>query len=213
MTSIIEKSAIILAGGFSRRLGKDKGLIKLTGKPLVLHVADAVSKVTEEVVVVVGSEKQERDYSQILRSSAIVIRDKYDVQSPLVGALTGFESARGGYSLLLPCDAPFISTKVLSFLFKLCRNVDAVIPRWPCGHLEPLQACYRTRTSETAARTALKEGKLDMRSLINHLEKVTYLSTSILKQIDPELMTFFNVNTHEDLKKAEIMLKRASAKH
>jgi len=55
-----EKSAIILAGGFSKRLGKDKGLTKLANKPLILYIINRISAVVGEVAVVVGSNEQKK---------------------------------------------------------------------------------------------------------------------------------------------------------
>ena len=204
MTGIAEeKSAIILAGGFSKRLGKDKGLTKLANKPLIVHVINRISAVVDEVAVIVGSNGQKNDYSHSLKSKAKIVIDEYEIQSPLVGALTGFENVQGKYSLLLPCDTPFISNQIASLLLELCYNKEAVIPRWPNGYLEPLQAAYNTESALTAANKALKNGKLNMRSMLRYLGNISYISTSVLKRIDPELMTFFNINTLADLKKAE----------
>lgn len=136
-----------------------------------------------------------------------VIVDEQGPRSPLLGALTGFQNARGEHSLLLPCDAPFVSVEIASFLLDLCLQRDAVIPRWPNGYIEPLQAAYQTKTALTAAKTALEHEELDLRSMIARLRKVRYVSTRALRRIDPKLTTFFNVNTPEDLKRAGSMLK------
>ena len=200
----MEKSAVVLAGGFSKRFGQDKGLLKLAGKPLILHILDKVSTVVDEVLVVVSSKSQEKAYTCFLKQKAKIVIDKYEMQNPLVGALTGFEKAQGKYSLLLPCDTPFISSQIVSFLLELCVNKDAVIPRWPNGHIEPLQAVYYTKSALNVANKALEDKKLNMRSMIASLKKVRYVSTLVLEQIDPKLMTFFNVNTPKDLRKANI---------
>ena len=138
------KSAIILAGGPSRRFGQDKGLLLLGGKPLSLHVLEAASNVVDEVLVVVSSATQSEVYKS-MGTEARIVTDNRDIQTPLVGALTGFANALGEYSLLLPCDAPFVSRQVASLLLGLCVNNDVVIPQWPNGFLEPLQAAYNTR--------------------------------------------------------------------
>jgi len=200
-------SAIILAGGFSTRFGQDKGLVELAGKPLVLHVLDRVSKVVSESLVVVSSESQRNAFVPFVESKTKVIMDKYSLRSPIVGALTGFENAFGEYSLLLPCDTPFVSKEIASLLLDLCVNRSAVIPRWPNRYIEPLHAVYHTRSALNASKTAYKEKKLDLRSMIANLRGVRYISTLVLQRIDPKLMTFFNVNTPEDLKKAESILK------
>jgi len=198
---------VILAGGFSRRFGQDKGLIDLAGKPLVLHVVDKVSKVVDETVVVVSSSVQKERFESLLDRRANVVVDKHEAQSPLIGALTGFESAEGVYSLLLPCDTPFISIQIAQFLLDICVNRSAVIPRWPSGYIEPLQAAYHTKSALTAAKKALEQGKLDLRSMIARLRGVRYVSTVVLRQMDPKLLTFFNINTPVDLKRAESLLK------
>lgn len=198
---------MILAGGFSRRFGQDKGLIDLAGKPLVLHVVDKVSKVVDETVVVFSSSVQKERLESLLDRRANVVVDKHEAQSPLIGALTGFESAEGVYSLLLPCDTPFISSQIAQFLLDICVNRSAVIPRWPSGYIEPLQAAYHTKSALTAAKKALEQEKLDLRSMITRLRGVRYVSTVVLRQMDPKLLTFFNINTLEDLRRAESLLK------
>lgn len=203
----MKNSAVILAGGFSRRFGQDKGLIDLAGKPLVLHVVDRVSKVVDETLVAVGSSIQKEKFENLLGRRAKVVVDKHEAQSPLVGASTGFENAEGVYSLLLPCDTPFISIQIAQFLLDICVNRSAVIPRWPSGYIEPLQAVYQTKSALTAAKKALEQGNLDLRSMVARLSGVRYVSTMVLRQMDTELLTFFNINTPMDLKRAESLLK------
>ncbi|MEM2914471.1 MAG: molybdenum cofactor guanylyltransferase [Candidatus Bathyarchaeia archaeon] len=205
------RSAIILAGGFSSRLGQDKGLLQLADKPLVRHVLDLIAPVVSESLVVVSSRSQVENYLKVIDSSVNVFVDVEDLQSPLVGALTGFRHSHGEYSILLPCDTPLISRDILSFLFEVAINKDAVIPRWPNGNIEPLQAIYRTKTALDAAAKALRDGKLDMRSMVDGLRSIRYVSTLALEQLDPGLWTFFNINTPLDLKKAERMLKRLNS--
>ena len=198
---------MILAGGFSRRFGQDKGLINLAGKPLVLHVIDKVSKVVDETVVVVSSNLQKEKFESLFGRRANVVVDKHEAQSPLVGILTGFEIANGEYSLSLPCDTPFISSQIAQFLLDICVNKGAVIPRWPNGYIEPLQAAYHTKSTLAAAKKVLEQGKLDLRSMIARLRGVRYVSTMVLGQMDTKLLTFFNINTPRDLKRAESLQK------
>ncbi|MDH5783059.1 MAG: molybdenum cofactor guanylyltransferase, partial [Candidatus Bathyarchaeota archaeon] len=105
----MKSSAIILSGGFSKRFGRDKGLVKLKDRPLVMYLLEKVAKVVDEKVIVVGSEAQRDVFSPLFEHVADVIVDKYDGNGPLIGALTGFETVQTEYSLLLPCDTPFLS--------------------------------------------------------------------------------------------------------
>ena len=203
----MDRSAVILAGGFSSRFGQDKGLIELAGKPLIRYALETVDKIVEEKIVVVSSREQADNYMKTVGSSVRVFVDDGRVQTPLVGALTGFREAKRKYTLLLPCDTPFMSKEILSLLFEICIGKNAVIPRWPNGYIEPLQAVYCTKPALDAAEKALADASFNMRSLVDRLRGVRYVSTMVLQQLDPELRTFFNVNTPLDLKKAEFMLK------
>jgi len=204
----LKNSTIILAGGKSERLGTEKGLITLKGKPLIHHVLERISGITDEVIVVVSSETQKENFRKALGKTAHVVIDKFNVRSPLVGALTGFEAANGEKSLLLPCDTPFISREVASFLLDVCKGKAAVIPRWPDGKIEPLQAAYDTEMSLEASKEALKDGKLDLRSMISRLRGVRYISTLVIREFDPKMLTFFNINTLVDLRKAERIISQ-----
>ena len=205
---MLDKSAIILAGGFSSRFGQDKGLLQLANKPLVRYVLDAINNIVEEKILVASSKVQAENYAKVLGSDVNVLIDVDDAQSPLIGALTGFKEAHERYALLLSCDTPFVSNDVISLLFELCINRNAVIPRWPNGYIEPLQAVYCAKPAYEAAQNALSEGKLNMQSMVDRLRSVRYVSTLVLQQLDPGLRTFFNVNTLLDLRRAESMLRR-----
>jgi len=201
------KSAIILAGGFSTRFGTEKGLLQLAHKPLVKHVLDAVGDSVDEKLVVVSSKKQAEKYIEVIDSDVSVAIDKADLHTPLVGASTGFSYASGEYSLLLPCDTPLVRRDILSLLLELCVNKNAAVPRWPNCYTEPLQAVYRTKPALEAAKNALCKGEFNLRAMMDKLTCIRFISTLALRQLDPDLETFFNVNTPSDLKRAEQMLK------
>jgi molybdopterin-guanine dinucleotide biosynthesis protein A len=205
----LKKSAVILAGGFSKRFGREKGLTELSGKPLIDYVLGKVSGVVDETILVVSSEVQKLRFVGVTGKKVNIVVDELETQSPLVGALTGFKHAKGDYSVLLPCDTPFLSSQIISTLLRLCINRHAVVPQWPNGYLEPLEAAYHTKSALKAAEAAAKCGELDLRSMISSLGEVKYVSTVVLRQLDPKLLTFFNVNTPEDLREAESILNEA----
>jgi molybdopterin-guanine dinucleotide biosynthesis protein A len=206
----LRSAVIILAGGLSKRFGQDKCMKELGRKALVLTVLDRVMNVADERVIVVGSEGQLKTLGQVCEARVVV--DKYFDHSPLVGALTGFETVNAAHALLLPCDAAFVSPETSALLLDLCTGVNAVIPRWPDGKIEPLQAAYNVKSVVEAARTALNEGKRDMLGMISHLRQVRYVSTLVLQQFDEKLMTFLNINTAEDWKKAETLFRKSQSR-
>lgn len=198
----MDKTAIVLAGGSSSRFGQDKGLLKFGGKTLIEYTVDTVSALVDETIVVTSSKERVAKYASLVDSDVLFAVDVCESNSPLIGALTGLGIAHGLYSLILPFDMPFISSEVISLLFELCVGKAAVIPRWPDGNIEPLHAVYCTKLALEAAKIAISEGKLNMRAMIEKLRGVRYVSTLVVQQLDPELRTFFNINTLTDYKKA-----------
>jgi len=195
-------SGAILAGGPSRRTGTDKALLSLGGRPLIRHVYDAIAETVDEVIAVVDTEERIKAYSPLLPRTRFVL-DKRSVRTPLVGASAAFEASRSDCTMLLACDIPFVSADLASLMMGLAKKHEAVVPRWPNGYLEPLQAVYHAQKGLRAADSALAEGKLNMASMILRLQNVLYLSTLVIQQVDPRLDTFFNVNTEQDLREAE----------
>ena len=196
-------TAIILAGGFSKRFGIDKVFAEFAGKPLVRYVIDTAKEVADEMLVVAGTVEQGRRLSELGNGEFAVLVDKLNVKSPLAGAVTGFESATGEVSLLLACDTPLMSKEVLCLLLRLSPRHDAIIPKWPNGNIEPLQAVYTTSRALVAAHEALGNNELRMSDAIKRLRGVLYVSTDALRKYDGELRTFENINTPDDLRRVE----------
>ncbi|MCW4003237.1 MAG: molybdenum cofactor guanylyltransferase [Candidatus Bathyarchaeota archaeon] len=210
----MSKSAVILAGGSSSRLNDDKGIVALAGKPLLTYVVNSVEGLVDETVIVTSSKERANAYAKLASSSNVRFAvDEYDSKGPLIGALTGFKSVNGEYTLLLPVDTPFVSREVLSLLFELCIGKVAAVPRWTSNEIEPLHAVYRTKEALKAAEEAFVQGEVDMQAMVNRLRGVRYISTLVIEQLDPDLRTFFNVNTALDLKKAATMIKHEKNKN
>jgi molybdopterin-guanine dinucleotide biosynthesis protein A len=203
----LDRSAIILAGGSSNRFNMDKGVLQLDGKPLLNHVVDAVKGLVDEIIVVTSSQERVNAYSKIVSSNVRFAVDVGELKRPLVGALTGFEAANGEYSLLLPFDSPFVSREVVSLLFDLCIGKAAVVPRWTNMEIEPLHAVYHANQALEKAKEAVAENRFDMGTMVERLRGVRYVSTLVIEQLDPDLRTFFNINTPLDLKKAMALNK------
>ncbi|MEM2936447.1 MAG: molybdenum cofactor guanylyltransferase, partial [Candidatus Bathyarchaeia archaeon] len=116
----------------------NKALIKLGDKPLLLHVTERIRGLTQETVVVIGKNDNLADYKSFLPPSITILKDIVTGMGPLAGILTGMQNMHSEYAVVLPCDSPFIKGEVLTYLFKMAQGVDAAIPRWPNGNIEPL---------------------------------------------------------------------------
>jgi molybdopterin-guanine dinucleotide biosynthesis protein A len=195
------RSAIILAGGRSRRLGTEKGLLLLGEQSLIEHVCKCVYDATQEVIVAVGSRKQKGTYSRLLQGCSIVV-DEVPHQGPLAGVWSGLKVTTGENVAIIGCDMPMISTKGLNILFERCAKHDAVIPRWSNGYIEPLYSVYNTNRCRKAVAKALEIRRRDMQALLKNLSDVLFVSAEVIQRQSGTVSTFFNINTISDLDKA-----------
>lgn len=199
------RGALVLAGGKSERFGRNKAFVKLAGRPLVLHILETAMEIADEVVLAIGREGRTASYSKIVPEPVRVFKDRMREKSPLVGIVTGFQAMKSEYSLVLSCDTPFAKRTVLEFLFEKANGSDAAVPKWPNGDIEPLQSVYRVRPSLLAAKLALSELRFRNLHMIERLRKVKYVPIRDVRKIDKDLITFFNVNTLADLRRAEAL--------
>ncbi len=198
---------VILAGGRGERMGRDKGLLDLCGKPLLLHVVErALELKPDEVVIVVGRGGLDR-YASIIPSGVTLSEDVVEDGGPLAGMVSGMMGIDSEHTLVLPCDTPFVKLDVLRLLYKRVGGGDAVIPRWPNGYIEPLQALYRTSSALRAGEEALHGDESSCRDMIRRLNRVVYINTDEIRGVDPHLVTFFNINIIEDLLRAEKFIR------
>lgn len=204
---MLDKSAIILAGGSSNGFSEDKGAMLLDGKALIRRVFDSVEPIVDEVIIATDSQERADLYSKLLPETAKFVIDNQNMQGPLIGAITGFEAAQGKYAILLPYDAPFISEELVTLLFDLAVGKTAAIPRNPDNKTEPLCSVYQTKLVLETAKTVVETGFVDLQSMVEKLRGVRFISTMVIEQIDPELHSFFSVNTPLDLKRATMMLQ------
>ncbi len=204
-------SAVVLSGGPAKRMGCDKGLLTLAGKPLIWHVCSKVSDLVDEVLVVVSDQGQAEAYTEALNGvegDVRVLVDEMDVRSPLVGAVTGFRCSRGAYTLLTSSDMPLIPLEVYTFLLDLAEGHGAVAFRWPDGRVEPLPAVYRTVDALKVGEASIDRGDLRLRRLLTDMRGVLYVSTRVLKTMDPEMLSLFDIDSAEDLRRAESIVRR-----
>ncbi|MGD2251281.1 MAG: molybdenum cofactor guanylyltransferase [Anaerolineales bacterium] len=190
----------IQAGGHSNRMGRDKALIPLAGKPLIQHVIERIDGLGDEILVTTN---RPQDYAFLgLRLAS----DRKPGEGTLIGLQTALEHAQGQTVLLLACDMPFVSRRLLEHLLQLAPQADVVIPRRG-DFLEPLQAVY-SRSCLPAVEAALARGEQRM---VSFFPQVTVLPVEQedLDRFDPKGLSFFNINRPQDLAQAESMVFEA----
>ncbi|BBL61036.1 hypothetical protein MARBORIA2_17280 [Methanobrevibacter arboriphilus] len=146
MKSQSSQSIIILCGGMSKRMGQDKGSMKIQEVPMIIHVLEAITPQINEVIIVLNDRDRIAKYKSIIDSylkklnkkfkfNLIFLEDEIKNKGPLSGIMTGLKNISSEYGLILPCDSPFISNEYIKNMFEildeiksLYNNVDGITP-------------------------------------------------------------------------------------
>ncbi len=198
----------ILAGGTSKRFGSDKALAEFLGKPLISHMLGIASRISSNILIVASDEKQEGNLKPHVKKAMIVTDPEGEPKCALTGAITAFEYSETKHVLLLPVDSPLAEPELLKLLVHLKTGHGAVIPSWPSGYIEPLHSVYHAEHAYSHGLEVIESGLRRMQDLLDRLHHILYVSTETLKQFDPDLDTFVNFNTLQDLKNSEHKKKK-----
>ena len=174
----------------------------LDGKPLINYVVENLRPVVDEVIVVVGSEEKKPFYWQVLDDDVKVVADMYDEGSPLIGLITGLTNATGEYAVVAACDMPFINSELVDLLFLLSYGLNGTLLVKPNGWVEPLPAIYKVDMSLIRASHMHNQGDLRIRKVLETLDDVARVPVERLRVIDPELRSFFDLDTPERVSEA-----------
>ncbi len=193
-------SAIVLAGGKSTRFGSDKAAALLEGKPLLRWVLEAAKAVCDDVVVVRAVGQALPDVGMDVR----VVQDRYEALGPLAGMVAGFEALRDGAAIVLSCDAPIVRPSLLRALAARLEGQDAACGRLS-GRLQPLPGAYDIERCLPTFRARAERGELAVHVALAELG-VCELDEPELRAFDPQLASYLNVNTPDDLSLAAAAL-------
>jgi molybdenum cofactor guanylyltransferase len=183
-------SAIILAGGQSRRMGQDKALIDFRGRPIIAHVIDTLRELSNDVIVV-------SNRSSVVDSfGARVVPDYEPPAGPLGGIAAGLSVMRHELAIVVACDMPFLNSPLLRYLIEQAAEADAVVMQIE-DNFEPLHAVYR-RACLTAINQHLAAGD---RRVISFYADVRVRSVPEInwRTLDPDGRSTANLNTPDDL--------------
>lgn len=194
------KSVIVLCGGRGKRMGQDKGLMLLGGKPSIIGVLEKIDKFADEIVLVLRGDSQRTSYEEVLKNMDFygkikICTDALEDQGPLMGICAGLNCISEDHALLIPCDSPYVSLSFVENIFKYYNMIyDAVVPEWPDGKLEPLHSIYSKRVTGQI-KDVLESGRRNVQSLLLEID-VRYVQVNLL---DESGRSFQNLNYPEDL--------------
>lgn len=195
----ISCSGVILAGGLNTRYaGENKAFIQIDGRRIVDAVYDVFADLFDEILIITNRP------ADFLEWDALIAADVYPVRSSLTGIHAGLFYAGNPFVFVMACDTPFIRKDVVrAVVDRIEPGISVVIPETSKG-LEPLCAAY-SKTMLPMVERHILENKFKIQKMFRKL-KVKTVSERILREADPELMSFFNINTPEDFELARQMI-------
>ncbi len=192
-------SIAILAGGMSRRMGRDKSLIHVAGLTLLEHVSRSVRALTDDLFVVASGRPH------LAELGFRVVPDLVEGAGSLGGVFSAMTQAQHDHCLVVGCDMPLLNPRLLTYMASVERDYDALVPV-----LEGVQSSQGgRRTFETLhaiyARTCLpileRQIAVDRLKIATALDllNVREVGEAEVRRFDPDLYSFVNVNTRDDL--------------
>jgi molybdopterin-guanine dinucleotide biosynthesis protein A len=175
---------IILAGGKSSRMGEDKGLMTLFGKPMITYVIDAVKEVSTNITIITNNKK----YAIF---GYPLVKDVIPEKGPLGGIYSGLKASPYEYNIVLSCDIPYIKPALLKYLLLQSEEFDITIAK----HLDrfhPLIGIYSKNCLPVISSNLVK-GKLKLTALFDELD------TNVIETDEFDEIGFRNLNTKQDI--------------
>jgi molybdenum cofactor guanylyltransferase len=206
------RAALILSGGNAKRFQAsdqpwmDKALAQVDGKPLLVHVIENIKSTVDKIAVCVNDHQRAATYRHLLETHRVigvefvVDQENSQVKGPLLAIASGLAAVDTDYCMIIPTDMPFIKPEVADYLFKACVGYDAAVPMWPDGTAETLLMAMDRKNCLEIAETLLALNRANADAIIRAAGAVHLVSpVKEICNLDPQLLSFVNINTQEDL--------------
>jgi molybdopterin-guanine dinucleotide biosynthesis protein A len=193
-------TGVILSGGLAARYdGTEKALLRVGGVRILDRIYDIYRALFEEIILVTNSPQK------FLEWDLLVVSDLFPIRSSLTGIHAGLFYMTNPFAFISACDTPFLKKEMVETVIgKIEAQIDIVMPETSAG-FEPLCAAYSKRCLQPAQHH-LEQEKLKIIKTFRK-SRIKTVSEKVLRKIDPDLQSFFNINTPDDLTRAEEMLK------
>jgi len=197
---MIEASAIVLAGGQSRRLGRDKTQLRINGKTLLARAVERLAALCPEVIIATNS--PDRHAHPLARC----VTDVFPGKGVLGGIYSGLAAATLPRAIVVAVDMPFLNDDLLAYLVSLAPGYDVVAPVIE-HHVEPLHAVYGV-TCLPAMRESLLAAPAPRIISFYPDVHVRQVTREEVARFDPELLSLFNINSLDDIERARAILQQ-----
>jgi len=193
-------TGVILAGGMNTRFsGQDKAFLSVGGKRIIDRLYSIFNALFEDIILVTN------DPYKYLEWDINIVTDLYPVRSSLTGIHAGLFYTSNPFAFFAACDIPFLKKELVETLINnIEQGIDVVVPETKAG-FEPLCAVYSKECLKQVEQQII-QNKLAIRHLFKK-RRVKKIPEKVLREKDPDLISFFNINTPHDQEKAEKILK------
>ncbi|MEK6572229.1 MAG: molybdenum cofactor guanylyltransferase [Bacteroidota bacterium] len=182
-----EITGVILAGGKSRRIGKDKAFLTVDGETFLTRITRTMRSVFEQIYII-SNDGSYRFFS------LPVFKDLYQGCGPLAGIHAGLLHSRTQASFVVPCDTPFISEELIEYIISFGGHADVVVPMTE-EKLHPLCGLY-SRRCLSVIEESLRNRRVKVRDVLTRLYTVVIPITPRLSLYRSDLL--LNVNELKD---------------
>lgn len=189
-------AGVILAGGRSRRMGRDKALLPLPGdhqSTFISHLAAVLALSCDEVVLVARDAEQA---ASCVLPGVAAVTDQVAEVGPLMGLYSGLRSIHATHALVVAVDMPFVQPALIAFLLSFPRDDALLVP--VVDEVPQVLLSVYPRSLLPTIESCLRSGERGPRALLK-AARVRYVEEAQLRQIDPHLRSFVNLNTPQDL--------------
>jgi len=192
----LDVSCIVLAGGKSTRLGRNKIVEKIGNQSLLERAVSTLNVFSSEIIIVAAKDSSLPQLTSYPRLR--LEKDIYPGKGSLGGIYTGLMLSRSDYNLVVAGDMPFLNINLLRYMVEIAEGYDIVVPRLDNGGFEPLHAIY-SKNCIPEMELFIKQNRLSIMELFP-LKKVRHVGNAEIDKIDPNHLSFFNINTEDDLR-------------
>ena len=193
-------TGVILAGGLGTRFnGKNKALLRIQGKTVLHYIYEVYRSLFDEIILVTNNPLDYLDWD------LEVVTDIFSTRSSMTGLHAGLFYASHPHVFFSACDTPFIRKALAeTVLAGIGGGAEWIVPRTSEGY-EPMCAVYSRKLLQNV-ETCVRHEKFKIQRCLRKVP-TKIISEKKLRERDPDLVSFYNINTPEDLKQAEAMVK------
>ena len=192
----MEVTCAILAGGKSKRMGRDKALIPVGDRALLSRVYAVAEEVFTDILVLSNL------HTHLDKVRGPIVKDVIPRQGPMIGIVSALLYARTPYVFVLACDMPFLRKEAIEYVLTAARGEDIVIPKTEKG-FEPLHALYN-RSCISPLLSAIERGRMKIPDIFPLLSVKVVEGKEVFAS--QGLSIFTNINTEEDLSRAQSLI-------